>query len=58
MEDMLDRVELELLANQLKEKINHLIQNTKIKEAKELLEEYEQLCPWDGEIEKIRLKLE
>ncbi len=58
MENRLDRIELELLGEQLKESINHLIQNGKREEAKGLLEEYEKICPWDEKIEIIRLKLE
>lgn len=57
-EAYLDKAELELLGEKLKEQIDTFIRSGEKSTAKELLREYEEICPWDKEIEEVKLKLE
>lgn len=57
-EEYLDKAELEWLGEKLKEQIDIFIRNGEKDTAKELLREYEEICPWDKEIEEIKFRLE
>lgn len=56
-ENLIYQAELRILGEKLKEKIENLINSGEKDIAGELLAEYEKICPYDKEIEIIRLKL-